>query len=288
VKNRYIGLAGLGFLGRGIAACLQNHGFHVIALEPRGHVPATDTLCLARGPQDLRDCEFIIETITEDFAAKDALFNQLEQYIGPEVPVTSNTSAIPISSLQANRKHPNRFAGMHWAPPAETTRLMEIIRGDQTDDATVQRIVDLALELDKEPGIVQKDIAGFVANRLAYALYREALNLLEQGVADAETIDLLCKNSLGLWAPVCGPFRWMDMTGGPALYAKAMEWIIPTLSNQSEVSATMKKLRETNAYFYPHTPEIAAEWQAKLDEQSARLSSTWQLIPKRQDRPEPS
>jgi 3-hydroxybutyryl-CoA dehydrogenase len=272
VKTRSIGLAGLGFLGRGIATCLQNHGFHVIALEPKGDIPASETLTLARSAEQLRDCEFIIESITEDFAAKDALFQQLEQHVGPTVPITSNTSAIPISSLQANRKHPNRFAGMHWAPPAETTRLMEIIRGDQTDDATLQRVVALALELDKEPGIVQKDIAGFVANRLAYALYREALNLLEQGVADVETIDLLCKNSLGLWAPVCGPFRWMDMTGGPALYAKAMEWIIPTLSNQSEVSSTMKKLRETNGYFYPHTPETIAGWQKQLNEQASRLS----------------
>ncbi len=272
MKTRYIGLAGLGFLGRGIAACLQNHGFHVIALELKADVPPSDTLTLAKSPEDLSGCEFIIETITEDFAAKVALFDQLEQYVGPAVPITSNTSAIPISSLQANRKHPNRFAGMHWAPPAETTRLMEIIRGDQTDDATIQRVVALATELNKEPGIVQKDIAGFVANRLAYALYREALNLLEQGVADPETIDLLCKNSLGLWAPVCGPFRWMDMTGGPALYAKAMEWVIPTLSNQSEVSVTMKNLRQNNSYFYPHSPETVAEWQAKLTEQAQRLA----------------
>jgi len=271
-KTRYIGVAGLGFLGRGIAVCLQNHGYHVVALEPRGDVASSDTLTVARSAEDLRDCEFIVETITEDFAAKNALFDELEKYVGPAVPITSNTSAIPISSLQAKRKYPSRFAGMHWAPPAETTRLMEIIRGDQTDDDTIRRIVDLAKELDKEPGIVRKDIAGFVANRLAYAMYREALHMLEEGVADMETIDLLSKNSLGLWAPVCGPFRWMDMTGGPALYAKAMEWIVPTLSNQAEVSETMKKMRETNGYFYPRTSEIVAEWQAKLDEQAGRMA----------------
>ncbi len=272
MKTRYIGVAGLGFLGRGIAVCLQNHGFHVIALEPRGEIVSSPTLTVARGAGDLRDCEFIIETITEDFAAKNALFDELEKYVGPDVPMTSNTSAIPISRLQANRKYPHRFAGMHWAPPAETTRLMEIIRGDQTDDATIQRIVRLARELEKEPGIVKKDIAGFVANRLAYAMYREAIHMLEEGVADLETIDLLSKNSLGLWASVCGPFRWMDMTGGPALYAKAMEWIVPTLSNQSEVPETMKKMRQTNGYFYEHTPEIVADWQTKLDVQAVRMA----------------
>ena len=252
--------------------CLQNHGFHVVALEPRGDGSSSEKLTMARNAEDFRDCEFIIETITEDFEAKDALFKEIEQHVGPSVPITSNTSAIPISVLQAKRRYPNRFAGMHWAPPAQTTRLMEIIRGDQTDDATIERIVDLAKELDKEPGVVQKDIPGFVANRLAYAMYREALHLLEEGVADVETIDLLCKNSLGLWAPVCGPFRWMDMTGGPALYAKAMKWIVPTLSNKSEVSETMKQLQESNGYFYPHDEEIASEWQAKLQEQASRMA----------------
>ncbi len=273
MKTRYIGVAGLGFLGRGIAACFQNHGFHVIALEPKGDVSSNANLTLASSAEGFRDCEFIVETITEDLDAKIALFDELEQHVGPVVPITSNTSAIPISVLQAKRKYPNRFAGMHWAPPADKTRLMEIIRGDQTDDATIQRVVDLAKELGKEPGIVQKDIPGFVANRLAYAMYREALHLLETGVADAETIDLLCKNSLGLWAPVCGPFRWMDMSGGPALYAKAMEWIVPTLSNQSEVPATMKALRQSNGYFHPQTPEIAAGWQEKLLEHAKKMAA---------------
>jgi 3-hydroxybutyryl-CoA dehydrogenase len=251
VKTRYIGVAGLGFLGRGITACFQNHGFHVIALEPKSNIVGSETLTLARSVEEMRDCELIVETITEDFAAKDGLFHQLERHVGPSIPITSNTSSIPISLLQANRKHPNRFAGMHWCPPAETTKFMEIIRGEQTDDATIQRVVDISLELGKEPGIVQKDIPGFVANRLAYAMYREAIHMLEEGVADIETIDLLCKNSLGLWTPTCGPFRWMDDTGGPALYAKAMERIIPTLSNETEVPATMKQLRATNGYFYP-------------------------------------
>ena len=251
MKIRYIGVAGLGFLGRGIAACFQNYGFHVIALEPNSAIGGSETLTLAQGAEEMRDCELIVETITEDFVAKDELFRQLEQHVGPTVPITSNTSSIPITLLQANRKHPNRFAGMHWCPPAEATKFMEIIRGDQTDDATIRKVVDLALELEKEPGVVQKDIPGFVANRLAYAMYREAIHMLEEGVADIETIDLLCRNSLGLWTPECGPFQWMDKTGGPALYAKAMERIIPTLSNEAEVPATMQKFRATNGLFYP-------------------------------------
>ncbi len=271
--TRYIGLAGLGFLGKGISICLQEHGFHVIGLDPTAKLANSENFTLAGGAEDFRECELVVESITEDFAAKASLYDEIEKHVDASVPICSNTSSIPISLLQAKRKHPNRFAGMHWSPPAQTTPFMEIIRGDQTDDVTVQKIVAISQDLDKEPGIVQKDIPGFVANRLAYAIYREAIHLLEEGVADLETIDLLCKNSLGLWAPVCGPFRWIDTTGGPGIYAKAMERIMPTLSNETEVSKTMRERRENNERFYPHNEEIAEEWKARFQAQAIRLAN---------------
>jgi 3-hydroxybutyryl-CoA dehydrogenase len=172
---------------------------------------------------------------------------------------------------------------MHWASPAYATRFLEIIRGDHTEEATLQKIMALARELDKEPAIVQKDIPGFVANRIAYAMYREAIHLLEEGVADLETIDLLCRHSLGLWTPLCGPFRWIDITGGPALYATAMENIVPTLSNESDVPRTMQDRRENNRRFYPYDPDIAAEWQAKLHDHAMRV---WAIGEEKKDHAE--
>ncbi len=272
----------MGFLGRGIATCLLEHGFQVIALEPDRRawqaIAGCEALIEADAAKDLARCELIIETITEDFGAKQALYDQLEQELNPAVPIASNTSGFSITVLQSRRKHPERFAGMHWAAPAELTLFMEIVKGDHTDDATVQQIEALARELGKEPAIVKKDVPGFIANRLAYAMYREALHLFEEGVADVETIDLVSRNSFGLWAPLCGPFRWMDITGGPALYAKAMESIVPTLCNQVEVPQTMQRLREENKRgtqngegFYRYVPEDDAEWQKKLHEQAERL-----------------
>jgi 3-hydroxybutyryl-CoA dehydrogenase len=257
------------------------HGFHVIALEPVEAawqtVPASQQLTKAQSARDLAPCELIIESISENFPAKRSLFEELEEHVGPSVPIGSNTSSIPITLLQAGRKYPRRFAGMHWTTPAQTTRFMEIIRGDQTDDATIESIAALARELDKEPGIVQKDIAGFVANRIAYAMYREALHLLEEGVADAETIDLLCRNSMGLWAPVCGPFRWIDITGGPALYATAMERITPTLYSDLKISETMRRMQQKDDRgsrngrgFYTYAEGDDAMWQKKLHEYAMR------------------
>ncbi len=281
MPTRYVGVAGLGFLGRGIAQCLTEHGFHVIGLETKANVQASEGLTIAKGAEEMADCELVIESITESLPAKLALFEKLEKYVAPSVPIATNTSSIPITLLQTGRKHPNRFAGMHWTAPAYATRFMEIIRGDLTDDATIQQIAALATELDKDPAIVQKDVPGFVVNRIAYAMYREAIHLLEEGVADAETIDTLCRHSLGLWTPLCGPFRWIDITGGPALYAKAMEMIVPTLCNQPEVPETMRRMQANEDRgtgngrgFYQYGPDDAAEWQRKLHDHAMKI---WEM-----------
>lgn len=279
---RYIGLAGLGFMGRGIATCLVEHGFDVVVLEHDSAAwesdPKPEHLIRAAGPEDLSRCELVIETITESFPAKQALYDQLEAHLDQAVPIASNTSGFPITRLQAGRKHPNRFAGMHWTTPAYASSFLEIIRGEQTDDETVRRIEALAKELEKEPGIVQKDLPGFVANRIAYAMYREAVHLVEQGVATVEDIDSLCRNSIGLWMPFCGPFRWMDITGGPALYAKVMETIVPTLSNEAGVPPTMKHMQQQNKRgaqsgegFYNYAPAEAAEWQKNLEDHALKV-----------------
>ena len=115
---------------------------------------------------------------------------------------------------------------------------------------------------------MQKDVPAFIVNRLGYALYREALNLLESGVADVETIDHSCRNALGLWATICGPFRWIDISGGPALYARAIEGVLPSLSNATELTERMKRLAREDARgitngrgFYRYTDEEAAGWE---------------------------
>jgi 3-hydroxybutyryl-CoA dehydrogenase len=221
-----------------------------------------------RSCEALAECEFLIESVLEDIAAKQELYDQLESLLGPAVPIASNTSALPISLLQQGRRHPDRFLGMHWAEPAHATRFMEIVRGEQTSDATLDAAVALAKAIGKEPSLVQKDVPAFIVNRLGYAMYREALNLLEMGVADVETIDRSCRNALGLWATMCGPFRWMDLTGGPALYAKAIAGVLPTLSNATQLTGRMQELADADARgianrrgFYEYSEEEARRWE---------------------------
>jgi len=104
-------------------------------------------------------------------------------------------------------------------------------------------------------------------------MIREALNVLEMGVADAETIDRACRNALGLWATMCGPLRWMDLSGGPALYAGAIRGVLPTLSNATELPRPLADLADSDARgiangrgFYQYTEEEAARWEALFRE----------------------
>ena len=113
------------------------------------------------------------------------------------------------------------------------------------------------------------DTPGFIVNRLAYAMYREAAYLVEQGIADVETVDRSFRNACGLWATMCGPFQWIDLTGGPALYAKAMERVLPTLSNATEVPRLFDELASRGAQgiangegFYRWSSDDAAQAEA--------------------------
>ncbi len=288
MNNERIGVVGLGLLGRGIAACFLAHGFRVVALTKggvegyttaRGYIARAlaeyaqhtgsdvaldswqERYSEAAGFADFADCTFVVESVTEDPAAKQEVFDGLEAVLEAGVPVASNTSALPISLLQQSRRHPERFVGMHWAEPAHATRFLELIRGEQTSDTALERAAELGRRLGKEPCVVRKDVPGFIANRLGYAMYREAVHLVETGVADMETIDRSFRNACGLWASICGPFRWIDITGGPGLYARAMKGVLPTLDNSPELPRTLQDPPDT---FYSYEPGDVERWHEQL------------------------
>jgi len=223
MEGKTIGVAGLGLLGRGIAACCLAHGWKVIAFTRRAETHATarsyienaigELVCRASFDASLLDdwedryhsvnsladfasCDFVIETVTEDQEIKRKVFDEIEAAVGPEIAIASNTSAIPISTLQRDRRHPERFMGMHWAEPAHVTRFCELIRGELKSQVVFSATAELARQFGKKPCLVQKDVPGFIVNRIGYAMYREAAHLLEMGVADAETIDRSCRHAL--------------------------------------------------------------------------------------------
>ena len=172
-----VGVAGLGFLGRGIAACLLINGHKVIGFTPDAsafagvrkyiqdaadETPDCDASAWVgryqetQSLQDFAACEFVIESVLEDLSIKLQVFDKLETVLGPEIPIGSNTSALPISLLQSGRKHPERFFGMHWAEPAYATRFMELIRGDLPGDAAFEHATAWAMRCTGRHSICSK------------------------------------------------------------------------------------------------------------------------------------
>jgi 3-hydroxybutyryl-CoA dehydrogenase len=298
-----VGVVGLGLLGRGIAASLVGAGVHVVAfdisqqarqdafsfienaiqemvchdvLAPQAAATWPARLSICDSISLLKSCAFVIESVSEDLIVKQQVFEELEAVVGQDTPIASNTSALPITLLQQGRTHPSRFLGMHWSQPCYATRFLEIIRGELTSDASLQLAVELGRKVGKDPSMVNRDIPGFIINRLSYAMYREAAHLVELGVGDVETIDQAFCNAVGLWASFCGPFRWIDITGGPGLYAKAMAGVLPDLLGSSEVPALFAALEGARGTldgrgFYTYEPGDAGRWQKLFHEHAWEL-----------------
>src|SRR5258706_9547157 len=253
-----VGLVGLGLMGCSITACLLMAGHPVVAVAP---IPADldhsedrikehlrwayreglvknkpkyylKNLTITEEYKSLSACKLILECTLEDLEIKKAVYQKIEAHASPEALLTSNTSAIPISILQDLTKHPERFFGLHWMEPSHTTRFLEVICGDQSDKSKGKYLYDLAHYWQKEPTLLLKDIRGFICNRLMYAMYREAFNLVEGGYATVEDVDRACRNTAGYWMTLVGLFRWMDLTGVPA-YHNVMKDLFPTLSNNT-------------------------------------------------------
>jgi 3-hydroxybutyryl-CoA dehydrogenase len=298
-----VGVVGLGLMGCSITTCLLMAGHRVVAIAPLpSDIPTArpriyehlqksleeglvlenpayffDNLTITEDYNVLADCELVIECTLESLAIKKSVYEKIEAVVSKEAIITSNTSAIPISILQKEVQHPERFLGLHWAEPSHTTRFLEIICGDLSDVSKGEWLYKLSQDWGKEPTLVRKDIRGFITNRLMYALYREAFNLVENGYATVEDVDRACRNNGGYWMTLAGPFRWMDLTGVPA-YHTVMKDLFPTLSNSIEVPKLIDDIVKeggkgvTNAHgFYDYTSEEAQLWRKTFEDFSYEI-----------------
>ena len=159
---------------------------------------------------DVKQCTaaIIIEAIVEKTNAKVALFNQLASFNTAQTIFASNTSSLSISDIQQHIVHPTRVVGMHFFNPAPLMKLVEVVKGNQTDDTVVQQVVDLCATLQKTP-VVCTDAPGFIVNRIARHYYLEAMKIVEAGMATIETVDTIMENN----GFKMGPFKLMDLIG---------------------------------------------------------------------------
>ncbi len=182
----------------------------------------------------LEGADFVLECIFEDLEAKRSLFRQMEAVVAPNTILATNTSVIRISEIAEACLLPERVVGAHWWNPAYLIPIVEIIPGERTTEETVERTTRLMRQAGKLPVYVKKDVPGFVGNRLLHALYREAMSIVEQGIADADTVDLVLKYGPGMRFQVMAPFEHMDMVGlDLAIAVESYLW--PHLEDSHEV-----------------------------------------------------
>jgi 3-hydroxybutyryl-CoA dehydrogenase len=161
------------------------------------------------------DADLVIEAIFEDLDAKRALWRQLGQAARPEALLASNSSTIAISRLIDGVPGPGRCCNMHFFHPVTVMKLCEVVRGPQTSDETVDAAMAFVRAIDRVPVLINKEVHGFIVNRLLFAAAEEAFHLLEGGFASVEDIDTAARNGLN-WP--MGPFEVLDFSGLDVFY----------------------------------------------------------------------
>lgn len=231
-----VAVLGAGLMGHGIAQVLAQAG-HRVALTDTDDAPlATARGRIARNLDEMRvpsapvlervrlaatladavaGADLVIESVSEVVTVKQALFAEVGALAPRHAILTSNTSVIPITRLgeRLDDETRGRLVGTHWWNPPHLIPLVEVVRTAFTRDDVVDRTVELLRDAGKVPVVVQRDVTGFIGNRLNQAMWREAIALVEAGVCDAETIDIVVKQSFGLRLAVLGPMENADLIG---------------------------------------------------------------------------
>ncbi|MEX0882579.1 MAG: 3-hydroxyacyl-CoA dehydrogenase family protein, partial [Cyclobacteriaceae bacterium] len=233
----------------------------------------------------LNNCRLVQECVIEDKKIKARVYQKIVDQTAGDTVISSNTSAIPVSILQDLVPDPGRFLGIHWAEPAYMTRFMEITKGNKTEDRFANWVYELAHLWGKEPTFLQKDIRGFVTNRLMYAVYREIFNLIEAGETSIEDADKAFRYDAGSWMTFMGIFERMDQLGLDD-FRETFKRVFPKLGNSSKVPEVMQDIvrRKVKGVqqargLYPYTPGEAKAWEnafAKFNKEIYHLAENYQ------------
>lgn len=271
-----VGVLGAGVMGRNIAKVILRGG-HQVALYSR-----TEPTLLDAGGALEREAaaqiayttsigeaaagaELILESVPESLPLKVLVLREAESAAPAQAVIASNTSSLPLDRLAEALARPERFLGLHWFNPAHLIPLVEVVPSERTDPGVVGWVAALMSELGKRPLVLSRAIEGFLANRLQYALIREALQLVWDGVATPEQIDAVLTDCLGPRWAVLGPMRSTDLAGVPTAVAVARQ-LFPVLSNAHEPQPVLTELLEAGRlgvsagggfYSYPDADGVA-------------------------------
>lgn len=224
------------------------------------------------------DADLVIEAVFEDLTVKHELFRSLERLCKPEAILASNTSSFMPSRLAEALDRPECLLITHYFNPPYLVPLVEVVPSPRTEPAIVAAVVPLLEAIGKKPVVVRKEATGFVANRLQLALYREALSIVEQGIADPETVDQAVRYGFGRRLAAAGPIEVFDLAGLDTILAVAGQ-IVPGLASSPAVPEALKRHVEeghlgvkSGRGFHEWTPERAEDLRRRLTEALTRAA----------------
>lgn len=256
-----IGVIGAGLMGHGIAQVFAVAGHEVNLTDPSEAARASAKDKVARNLRELGldagACEriavvsdvgaacaaadFIVEAAPEKMDLKQALFADIEAAAPAHAILASNTSVMPITQIMERVRDKSRALGTHWWNPPFLVPLVEVVRTPFVSDETVRATIELLTAAGKTAVDVKKDVPGFVGNRLQHALWREAISIVEQGICDARTVDMVVKASFGRRLPVIGPLENADLVGTDLTLA-IHEQVLPAIDSTPAPSPYLRAL----------------------------------------------
>ncbi|MGD9160613.1 MAG: 3-hydroxyacyl-CoA dehydrogenase NAD-binding domain-containing protein [Desulfobacteraceae bacterium] len=267
IKN--ISIIGAGMMGHGIAQIFAANGYNVALMDLNQdllsdalknirsnltvmaennivtHDDINTVISRIKTSTDMTEAtlgaHFIVEAVSENLDLKQKVFLDLDSLSRHDTILATNTSVISITEIASKSKFRDRIVGAHFWNPPYLIPLVEVVRGDDTSDKTMDITLALLQAVGKHPVRVNRDVPGFVGNSLQHALWREAISIVEKGIADAETVDECIRFGFGLRLPVLGPIENADMVGTDLTLA-IHDYILKHLENSPEPSPLLKKM----------------------------------------------
>ena len=298
-----IAVLGAGLMGHGIALTCARAGHEVRVydafqnsldtLHERVRASLTalgaedaetaDTVARIAPVSDLADCvreaDFVFEAAPEKPELKRALFADVERHAPADCIFASNTSVIPITTIMQDLDERGRALGTHWWNPPHMIPLVEVIRTEWTSEAAANVTMELLASVGKTPVRVEKDVAGFIGNRLQHAMWREAINLVEKGVCTAADVDTVVNTSFGRRLSVLGPLANADLVGTD-LTLDIHDNVLADLDNRPAPSPYLRGLVEAGKLgmksgegFRSWTPEEADQLRQRVSTHLRKLDT---------------
>ena len=230
------------------------------------------------------EADVVIEAVYEDLVLKRRIFGELDRLCPQRTILASTTSTFLPSELASVTRRPDRVLVTHYINPPYLTPLVEVVRHQSTSDDTVATVMDLLRDVGKRPVLVQREVPGFISVRLQFALLREALSLVQSGVATPQDVDTVIKTSIGRRWAVAGVFEVLELAGWDLAEAIATS-LLPHLENSTQVPQLLREKVQrqelgvkTGKGFYEWTPESEEALRARIAHAMVEFE-TWSRTP---------